>query len=350
MLSCVREDIAPIATFVGAAIVAWAALAQAGTARRRHEEQTKADLERRITESFAKAVEQLGSEKLEIRLGGIYTLERLSHESEREYWPIMETLTAYVRERAPWPPREESPGSDEAADQEKEPELSSEWTQPAKDIQAILTVLGRREEGMRAQEGENQHLDLSGTDLRSTFLVGAHLERAYLIGARLERAYLRGAHLEGANFGIAHLERAYLGDAHLEGAILDDAHLEETNFIGACLEGASFERAYLKGACLDEAHLEGVNFKLSDLKNAHLDGAFLKRAHFGLACLEGAHLRGAHLENAILQGAQLENAHFHGAHLEGVKYLVQEQIDQAFGDENTILPEGLERPAHWTKR
>src|SRR5512134_177997 len=98
MLSCVRQDVAPIATFVGAAIVAWAALAQARTARRRHEEQTKADRDRRITESFAKAVEQLGSDKLETRLGGIYTLERLARESEREYWPIMETLMVYVRE------------------------------------------------------------------------------------------------------------------------------------------------------------------------------------------------------------------------------------------------------------
>ena len=83
-----------------------AALEQAKTAAERHEEQTRADRERRITESFAKAVEQLGSDKLETRLGGIYTLERIAQESEREYWPIMETLTAFVREHAPWPPRQ----------------------------------------------------------------------------------------------------------------------------------------------------------------------------------------------------------------------------------------------------
>ena len=77
---------------------------QAKTAAERHKEQTDADRERRITESFAKAVEQLGDDKLEVRLGGIYTLERIARESERDYWPIMETLTAYVRERAPWPP------------------------------------------------------------------------------------------------------------------------------------------------------------------------------------------------------------------------------------------------------
>jgi hypothetical protein len=114
-----RENIVSLATILAGVIgipllyirtraadrSARAALEQAKVAADRHNAQTDADLERRITESFAKAVEQLGSDKLATRLGGIYTLERLSRESEREYWPIMETLTAYVRENAPWPSR-----------------------------------------------------------------------------------------------------------------------------------------------------------------------------------------------------------------------------------------------------
>ena len=50
---------------------------QADIANRRHEEQTQADRARRVTETFSKAVEQLGGEKMEVRVGGIYTLERL---------------------------------------------------------------------------------------------------------------------------------------------------------------------------------------------------------------------------------------------------------------------------------
>ena len=37
---------------------------------------------------------------MEIRLGGIYALERISMESEDYYWPIMEILTAYVRKNS----------------------------------------------------------------------------------------------------------------------------------------------------------------------------------------------------------------------------------------------------------
>ena len=57
-----------------------------------------------ITDRFTAAVEQLGSDKMAVRLGAIYALERISKDSPRDYWTIMETLTAFVRERAPWPP------------------------------------------------------------------------------------------------------------------------------------------------------------------------------------------------------------------------------------------------------
>ena len=90
----------PVAAGIGAVLLIVAALQQAATARRRHKEQTDADRQRRITESFSKAIEQLGSDKLEVRLGGIYSLERISKESLDDYWTVMENLTAFVRERS----------------------------------------------------------------------------------------------------------------------------------------------------------------------------------------------------------------------------------------------------------
>jgi hypothetical protein len=89
----------PILAGLGAALLIYAAIRQAQTASNRHEAQTRADLQRRITESFSKAIEQLGSDKLEVRLGGIYALERISQESPQDHWAVMENLTAFVRER-----------------------------------------------------------------------------------------------------------------------------------------------------------------------------------------------------------------------------------------------------------
>jgi hypothetical protein len=97
-----RENLIPLGGLLGGAAVAWAALRQARIATRRHYAQTEADRQRRISESFSKAVEQLASDKLEARLGGIYTLERISRESQEQYWPVMEILTAFLRENARW--------------------------------------------------------------------------------------------------------------------------------------------------------------------------------------------------------------------------------------------------------
>ncbi|WP_190824624.1 hypothetical protein [Saccharopolyspora pogona] len=38
--------------------------------------------QQQITERFSTAIEQLGSDKLQIRLGGIYALERIAHDSD----------------------------------------------------------------------------------------------------------------------------------------------------------------------------------------------------------------------------------------------------------------------------
>ena len=170
-------------------------------------------VERHMTDRFTQAIDQLGNDKLEIRLGGIYALERMAATSEKDHWKIMEVLTAYVREHAPWK-EDQKVGEEQLA-----PRLTA-------DVQAILTVLGRRSRAY--QNGEHQRLDLRETDLR----------RADLSGAHLEGAILSGVHLEGANLISVHLDKAFLGQAHLEGAIFKQAHLEGAYLIGAHLEGA----------------------------------------------------------------------------------------------------------------
>lgn len=57
--------------------------------------------QKQITERFSKAIEQLGSDKPEVILGGIYTLERIARDSAPDQWTIMEVLTAFVRQNAP---------------------------------------------------------------------------------------------------------------------------------------------------------------------------------------------------------------------------------------------------------
>src|SRR5215210_693729 len=86
--------------------------------QRKHSEDLRQAEQGQITERFTRAIDQLGAtddkgkKKVEIRLGGIYALERIAKDSpERDYSTIMEVLMAYVWENAPWPPK--SPKSPE---------------------------------------------------------------------------------------------------------------------------------------------------------------------------------------------------------------------------------------------
>lgn len=150
-----------------------------------------------ITDRFAKAIEQLGSEKMAVRLGAIYALERLSKDSPGDHLTIMEVLTAYVRDNAPWPPKQEIIGNPfvELQTNSENPANHFLHGKPAADIQAILTVLGRRDETAREQELK---LDLCHANLRRAVLREAHFEGANLLLTRLEGASLDGAHLERA--------------------------------------------------------------------------------------------------------------------------------------------------------
>lgn len=142
--------------------------------------------EGQITERFTRAIDQLGSDRLEIRLGGIYALERIARDSDKDHWPIMEVLTAYVREHVAWQASSESPRdtSPEVADQAPEENSQQPQSPPSLDtvIQTILTVLGRRTRWYG--NGEEQSLYLHGTDLRRAALSDAHLEGANLQEAR----------------------------------------------------------------------------------------------------------------------------------------------------------------------
>jgi uncharacterized protein YjbI with pentapeptide repeats len=337
--------------------------------------------DQQVTERFTRAIDQLGATdadgnpRLEIRLGGIYALERIARDSpQRDYSTVMEVLTAYVRENAPWPPKsaksperdfikppEGGPVSDSAANEATEPDKYSvqgvEPTSgtPRTDIQAVLDVLNRREEDRVPEKRRVRRLDLHGTDLG-----GANLQEAPLQKANLQMAALQGANLYKAN-----LQRADLEDANLYGARLVEAKLYKANLQSAklggeaYLNGADLQDAILDNAILNGAHLVGTNLqkaalKGADLQQALLDGAKLQQALLGGADLQGANLfgadlQGANLFRADLQGANLSGANLQGADLSEAVNLIQDRINEANGDEMIKLPEGLDRPSAWSK-
>jgi Pentapeptide repeats (8 copies) len=169
-----------------------------------------------VTDRYTRAIEQLGSDKLDVRIGSIYALERVAHDSDRDHPTVMEVLTAFIREhsREQWP----TPGSDGV-----EPARS---TRP--DVQAALTVVGRR-----VAARDIRPIELRGAVLTAADLTNANLASAVLASAVLTNAYLADVDLTGANLYLADLGGAILTGADFTGALLTGADFGSANLIGA---------------------------------------------------------------------------------------------------------------------
>jgi hypothetical protein len=278
-----------------------------------------------LTDRYAKAIEQLGSENLDVRLGGIYAVEQIATDSprDRDQATIVEVLSAFVRVhsdplyqyKASLP--KDAPAEPAEQQREKATEYIAELKRPSVDVQAAVTVLGRLPLRPRVQRA-----DLTG---------------AYLAGAELHGVNLIGGDLRGANLTEADLRGANLTEADLRGADLTQADLSEANLTQADLSGADLTQADLSEANLTETQVVEAN---------------LTQANLVKADLTNADLAGADLTKARLFGLDLTRAQF-GVLQHGRDMLVidrtkaQKQLDNAIGDSLTRLPGGVRRPKSW---
>ena len=111
---------------IGQLIGGAAVLVGAGLAYMQFLQQQQATKDLLISNQVAKGFEQLGSDKVAVRLGGINALEGAMNTSVQYHQPILEALCAFVRESTIGVIVNEKPTTD---------------------IQATLTVIGRRADG-----------------------------------------------------------------------------------------------------------------------------------------------------------------------------------------------------------
>jgi hypothetical protein len=225
------------AVLIGAAAAYLQFTQQQQTIREQFDRQQKAAEDQLISNQVSKGFELLGNKdgQVEQRLGGIYALEGVLNNSEQYRRPVLETLCAFVRDHA------KADGSSEGP--------------PATDIQAALTVIGRRVVLL-------QKIPVLGLLVPPVDLRDAHLPKADLSGAKLNDADLRGADLQGAS-----LKEASLYGADLGGADLSDTNLTFAHLRGATLTGTNLTDAQLYLSYLSYADLTGAKGLLQEQLN-----------------------------------------------------------------------------------
>ncbi|MBB5803571.1 hypothetical protein F4560_003339 [Saccharothrix ecbatanensis] len=231
--------------------------------------QVQVSREGQITERFTRAIDQLGSDNLDVRVGGIYALERIARNSPADRNTVQFVLGVFVRNHAPWgvdEPRKSRP-ADGVVD-ERLPWLQRRMP----DIQAVMVVLSRRPEAAGSPA-----LILSRVDLRSLLLPrGAQLARTVFRHTNLARAWLAGADLRHADLTGADLRKANLEDADLRNAVLHHTSLVGANLVGANLSDADLRGADLRETTLDPASLQGIR---ADATTRWPTGSAIKTRH-----------------------------------------------------------------------
>ncbi|MGW4058909.1 pentapeptide repeat-containing protein [Amycolatopsis sp. NPDC004747] len=177
--------------------------------RQNHHERTAADTthdatERRVTELYTKAVEQLGSPKAPVRLGGLYALERLGETQETQRPTIINVICAYLRMHYTLPvePAADAP-----------PEQHDRYEDRVREAQVRFTAQRILRRHRQPTTRPNLYwrgvtIDLSGANLRAMDFASVDLEMANLSGATLTDANLGGADLRGADLSRANLSSA----------------------------------------------------------------------------------------------------------------------------------------------
>lgn len=161
-----------------------------------------------VTDRYTRAIEQIGSDKLDVRIGGIFALERIARDSARDHPTVMEVLAAFIREHSGDEPA--SPAPDDRDDERF-------WRTTRADVHAAVTVLGRRNTAQDVGRGP----DLSGAVIRYADLTGSNFRNALFFHADLTGLILRHANLTRAIFSGTKLTGANLEGADLTGAWFD---------------------------------------------------------------------------------------------------------------------------------
>ena len=241
-----------------------------------------------VTDRYTTATTDLGSSSVDVRLGGIYALQRIMQDSPRDQSTIVAVLCAFVRDHT-------NTSNTPTAPSALVPEMNP-GPGPSTDVQAALTVIGARDTSY----------DSSATvvDFNDKFIAKADLSNA-----NLAHANLQGTNLASANFAGADLSGASFGDG--------PSGQTATDLVGANFQNANLSNVFFVGSWLDFASFDGANLSDSTFPGMDLSNMFFQGANLSGAILQYVNLSGAKLDHANLTGADLRGANLTGADLTG---------------------------------
>jgi Pentapeptide repeats (9 copies)/Pentapeptide repeats (8 copies) len=226
-------------------------------------------------ERLGAAVEGLGGDSLERRVGSILSLGAMAGGEKDSASAIARVLCSFIRATT------------------TTDEYRSKYSDcsPRADVQAAISVLARARRrtiwwqwiSIDLRGSVLSHADFEAGDFRRTLFQDCVLTNTSFFRCRLSRANFSRAHLEDSDFNQADLRRASLFMAHspsttfrrsnLVRANLTRAELQKCGFDGARIIRCTFGQAKLDESTFEGAHIRGGEFHKVDPKILGVIGA-----------------------------------------------------------------------------
>ena len=149
---------------------------------------------------------------------------------------------------------------------------------------------------------------------------------------------------EGDSYDDVRLALTILSSAPVRQSLSESGQgldLSGIDFRGATLSGVNLSGFRLAQSRFDRCRLAGARLAGADLSGASLAGADLNGADLRRADFSEADLSDADFTRARVASANFTSANIGGAILSEANGLIQEQLDQAFGDSGTAVPERM---------
>jgi uncharacterized protein YjbI with pentapeptide repeats len=208
-----------------------------------------------LTDEYSKAVEQLGNNSSQIRLGGIYALQRLEENSDTYTSIVKNVLSMYIRQKSKLPD-------------------SSKFDE----IQAALTVIFPKVSSHDTTKTSDR------INLSNSFLLDFDFSGSYLCNVKMDNCVCSGSSFKNA---VITSSKAY--GTNFNAADFSAAKISNTVFYGADFPGAVFRNA----------SIINCNFKICNLKECDLSNSVIEHTDFTGADLTGALLFGADLSKSF---------------------------------------------------
>lgn len=219
------------------------------------EEQRRSNISREILDQYVKAVDQLKDENIAVRLGGIYSLEKIMNSPAKEaieyHDTIIELMCAYVRVKKTFG---------------QNIQLTDNLQPIGIDINAIITIIQRR----KNREYENVNIDFS------------HTYWGYDI---IDNIDFSNFDLTECNFEYSSMNNTTFSNTILENASFKCTNLTQSEFIKCQLMSVDFNESILFNVNLRESDIFDCSFRDADMQYFDFENGFIYGIEFNDANL-----------------------------------------------------------------